>query len=602
MTDGVAIKIIGNYQITGELSAGGMGTVYRGHHLSLPREVVIKAISLHEYHPQHHGHLRTRFFREALVQSQLDHPHIVRVYEFFAQQENHYIVMEFIAGLSVAQLLEQRGAMQSEPALSIIKQVLLALDYAHHFNYVDEARQRHTGLVHRDIKPANILLDGQLKAKLTDFGIVKAGSDQQQQLTSTGFQPGTVEYMSPEQICGSEVDARSDIYSLGVTLYQMLSGRVPFSASTSGSDYEVRKGHVELSPPPLRELRPEISAGLAAIVDKALAKKPADRFQSAKECLAAIERYEHPATKDFSTNVMPYDPSFARDTARVSGSVHSSETDNSPTIATLPEPSGTHSLTEPIVPPTIPAPAFVQTHTPPSAAASVSASRNLLLPLFVTGALLLIGAFIAWQLISRMQPATSQQSAVTLPTQSATSVAVASPQTVMRISLTILADGQQTRRSGAEPLTKKDEFRFHFTPSHSGYLYIVSPGDKNVPTTFLTTKPFATSGVTTNYLEANREYAFPGGNDNIIELDRSLQTTPFIIVFARQPLTEPAFLTGKAGRRLTLNEQSELEAFRQKSEIVTATLHSDVQEMLATVPAEKAAASIIIFEIPIRQQ
>ncbi len=283
-------KTIGNYQISDELAQGGMGAVYRGRHLSLPREVVVKSILLSSFPPQHQEPLRARFVREAYVQSQLDHPNIVRVYEFFTPAENYYLVMEFIDGMSLRDLIRRQGALGPAHAVGLLKQALSGLDYAHNFSYVDESGKRYKGIVHRDIKPANLLLDGMARLKITDFGIVKLAGERG--MTRTGFNPGTVEYMSPEQIRGQEVDPRSDLYSLGVTFYEALTGRLPFPHSETGSEYEVLRGHIELPPPPIATVKPDVPPRLAALIMRSLEKKPEDRYQSAAEFLNALIGYE----------------------------------------------------------------------------------------------------------------------------------------------------------------------------------------------------------------------------------------------------------------------------------------------------------------------
>jgi len=286
-------KVIGNYEITSELAHGGMGAVYRGRHLHLPREVVVKSILLEAFSPSARDHLRARFRREAFVQSQLDHPNIVRVYEFFAAEENYYLVMEYVSGMSLRDLLARQGPPSPAQAVYLLKQALAALDYAHDFRSQEEADYRHTGVIHRDIKPANILLDAKGRLKITDFGIVKVMGEQTEfSMTQSGFQPGTVEYMSPEQLLGQEIDARSDLYSLGVTFYEMITGRLPFRRSATGSDWEIRKGHIELEPPPILEIRPEIHPQLAAIIMRAMRKNPNDRYQTAADFLDAVLDYE----------------------------------------------------------------------------------------------------------------------------------------------------------------------------------------------------------------------------------------------------------------------------------------------------------------------
>ncbi len=280
-------RAIGNYRIVGEIAKGGMGTVYRAHHLHLPREVVIKSIQLESYSESAQEVLKARFRREAFIQSQLDHPNIVRVLEFIKSRDNYYLVMEYVSGVSLRELLDKQGIPAPKQAVYLFKQILSALSYAHNFSYLDEEGNRQQGLIHRDINPANLLLDNNGAVKIADFGTVKtAGSAR---LTQLGFHPGTLEYMSPEQVRGIEIDARSDIYSVGVTFYEMLTGRLPFPLTREGADWEVRKGHVELPPPPITKLKPEVSSELAAVVKRALEKSPNARYQSAAEFLAAVK-------------------------------------------------------------------------------------------------------------------------------------------------------------------------------------------------------------------------------------------------------------------------------------------------------------------------
>ena len=279
-------RTLGNYLIAGELARGGMGVVYRARHVALPRDVVVKCIRPIAFSAEAAEDLRRRFRREAYTQAQLDHPHIVRVYEFFDGAEEYFLVMEYVHGRNLRSLLDQRKTLPAEEACVLAAQALEGLACAHTLHFLDESGNTGIGIIHRDIKPANMLLDERGNLKLTDFGIAKVpGNDQ---LTKTGFGPGTAEYMSPEQIRGLPADARSDLYSLGVTLYEMLTGRVPFSRTSAGSDYGVLKAHIETEPPPIRTLSADIPPSLADIVARSLKKDPNQRWQTASEFREAL--------------------------------------------------------------------------------------------------------------------------------------------------------------------------------------------------------------------------------------------------------------------------------------------------------------------------
>jgi len=285
-------RTIGNYEVISTFGEGGMGELYRGRHTRLAREVIIKTIRTEDFSPRQIQHLRERLEREAYIQSQLDNPAIVRVYDFIASGETTCMVMEFVPGRDLRQMIQnETGPIPAPRALKLFKQVLRAVDYAHRFDYADPSGERHRGIIHRDLKPANILVTPDDQVKVTDFGIVKVRGVQGG--TQIGFNPGTPEYMSPEQARGRELDQRSDIYSLGIVCYEMLAGRVPFEDDGSGtSDYEIRRGHIELPVTPPSQLYPGVPAALDAVVLRALEKNPDDRYQTAREFLEAIEEYE----------------------------------------------------------------------------------------------------------------------------------------------------------------------------------------------------------------------------------------------------------------------------------------------------------------------
>lgn len=281
-------KIIGNYRIRGLIGRGGMGVVYRGHHLQLPREVAIKSIDARD--PEALTRLKHRFEKEAFVQSQLDHPGIVKVYDYIVDERAYYIVMEYVEGRSLAQLLAQdTRPLAVNRALDFFEQMLAAISYAHEFVYRDQDSSTHRGLVHRDLKPANILITPEGNVKITDFGIVKLiGAEATDTL---GDSYGSPEYVSPEQAESLNVDQRSDIYSLGVILYEMLTGTPPFWNKTGTlSHTDIVRMHIERAPQPPRERDAQVTPEIEAIILRALEKNPERRFTRAQEFLQAVRR------------------------------------------------------------------------------------------------------------------------------------------------------------------------------------------------------------------------------------------------------------------------------------------------------------------------
>ena len=260
---------IGKYQVTGKLGQGAMGEVFRAHDPVLNREVAIKRISAGLDADET---IRKRFLREAQAVALLSHPHIITVYELGYENDQMFMAMELLEGQDLKQAIAHRR-MTLEEKLSLMEQISEGLAFAH-------ARE----LVHRDLKPANIHILSGDKVKIMDFGLARmAGSD----MTSTGTVMGTPHYMSPEQVRGIKADARSDVFSLGCVFYELLSGHKPFDAeSMHGVLFKV----MQEEPPPMAEFAPDLPPMLVQVVERALAKDPAERFQSAGEMLAALRQ------------------------------------------------------------------------------------------------------------------------------------------------------------------------------------------------------------------------------------------------------------------------------------------------------------------------
>jgi serine/threonine protein kinase len=259
--------ITGDYEIVDVLGSGGMGKVYKVRNVLSDRLDAMKVL-LPDL--SNNTELGDRFLREIKVQASLNHPNIASLYTALRVDNQLLMVMELVEGLTLEQKIH-REPIPYEDAVEYLLQVLAALDYAHR-----------RGVVHRDIKPANIILTPDGNIKLMDFGIARVASDRR--LTKTGVALGSLFYMSPEQIKGESPDVRSDIYSLGVTFYEILTGKRPIDGD---SDYSIMTGHLQTVPPNPAELNPLVPSALAQVILKALAKNPGDRFQTAEDFLAA---------------------------------------------------------------------------------------------------------------------------------------------------------------------------------------------------------------------------------------------------------------------------------------------------------------------------
>ena len=260
----------GRYELEEIVGSGGMSVVYRAWDLKSDREVAVKVLRFEHNTDQD---LMRQFNREAQAASKVTHPNIVSMYDVGQDGDTRYLVMEYVKGITLKEMIRQQGRIECKRAVQITLKILAAIDHAHKNN-----------IVHRDIKPQNILVDSEGRVKVTDFGIARvldSGSN-----TGTGNVLGSVHYFSPEQARGAVADAKSDLYSVGVVLYEMLTGHVPFDADTPMA---VALKHIHEKPVPPTSQNPAVWISLDEIIMKALEKDPARRYQSAAQMASDLK-------------------------------------------------------------------------------------------------------------------------------------------------------------------------------------------------------------------------------------------------------------------------------------------------------------------------
>ncbi|HEX2466097.1 MAG TPA: protein kinase, partial [Thermoanaerobaculia bacterium] len=394
------IEKLGHYKIVSELGRGGMGVVYKAYEESLNRYVAIKVLGEHLSHDQS---FVKRFVREAKAAAGLSHPNVIQIFYIGheappapnpnGQGERHYFVMEFVEGRSVHDVLEQDGAFDPMRATRIVQQAASGLAVAH-----DQ------GLVHRDIKPANLLVTRDERLKIADFGLALAPTDGATRLTATNSLMGTPGYLSPEQCCGEPAGPRSDIYSLGMTFYEMLTGSMPFKGE---SPLAVLRQILDEEPTPLLQIDPDLDPRIAGVVERMVAKEPNDRYQTCHLLIADLNEILGTRAAAVPTAgldraaalpPLPNAPNAsARTQARVSGRPEDAPTQVAP--APLPRPGTGRMTTAPVagpggvvppvppaiqpiaaaaaVPPTPVAPPVVAAGAAPAAAAKSGKSGRL---------------------------------------------------------------------------------------------------------------------------------------------------------------------------------------------------------------------------------
>ncbi|WP_342512648.1 Stk1 family PASTA domain-containing Ser/Thr kinase [Sporosarcina sp. FSL K6-1522] len=289
----IGSRVGGRYEIIRSIGDGGMSKVYLAHDVILDRDVAIKVLN---YDFAHEEELKRRFQREALSATSLTHPHIVDIFDVGEDGELHYLVMEYIEGQTLKQFIQTNGPLPPKQALPIMQQLVSAIANAHH-----------NGIVHRDIKPQNILMDADYNVKITDFGIAMALNATA--YTKTNSVIGTVHYLSPEQARGGMATKKSDIYSLGIVFYELLTGELPFSAETAVA---IALKHLQEETPLVRAMFPEIPQSVENVILKATTKDAANRYRSADEMYDDLLTVLDPERAEEPKFAVPFDDDKTR--------------------------------------------------------------------------------------------------------------------------------------------------------------------------------------------------------------------------------------------------------------------------------------------------
>lgn len=308
------------YELESKIGDGGMASVYRGRDSRLNRVVAVKIL-----HPHHANDLNflQRFSHEAMAAANLRHPSIVDIYDVGQEERQHFIVMEFVDGSDLKSMILRYKQLPVQQVLQIAASIAEGLDAAHQL-----------GMVHRDVKPQNIMVANDGTAKITDFGIAKSGLSTAQ--TETGVTFGTADYISPEQARGQPATAQSDIYALGVTIYEALTGQLPF---VGDSAVAVALQHVGSKPPPIRRHNPNVSQSLEALIMRSLAKNPNERPATAKEFAQLLRAQEETEVRDTVPRQMRVAPS-SRSATSISAQMRHIPTKRSTITSPLPSRAG----------------------------------------------------------------------------------------------------------------------------------------------------------------------------------------------------------------------------------------------------------------------
>ena len=625
----------GQYQIEALLGKGGMGAVYRARHILLGDRVAIKVLP-----PEMRSNTEwlRRFQREGQAARRFRHPNAVTVYDLRTSGDGTiYLVMEYVEGNTLDVELKKRGKFSAAEAVAVLRPIMSVLNAAHAM-----------GVVHRDLKPENIMIGkattgGEPVVKLLDLGIAKlrevAGAEKtgSTNLTVAGQMLGTPYYMSPEQWGelphdgNSEIDGRADIYSLGCVFYEIIAARRPFNGMTLA---ELRRQHVSVTPEPLHEVAASVPQGFSRVIARSIAKDRSERQDTAgeleQELVSALSAEGISATPSLSelpsasagvsqgVITSPHQTAATMVTGvdNVDGEIPS-QAATMPTVIAQPKAPASPTIASGIAmqaaPPASiwPEPVAPASVAPRASAAPAKKSSALLIAGVGLVVLLLIAGVGGYFVLSTMMNKPAANTGKTDSSNTTTTAEVAAGHEAGRywVELNSADKSDTVRADETVTLTSGQQFKFHFSPSENGYLYIIGPGNKNVPTTFLTDKPDKDFGVSSNEIKSGQDFSFPADSskeESWMNLDKKPGTDEFTMIFSRNSLTTPAFLNEAALHELNETEQKELEDLVNQSKanlLGTEVIKTGSSPFVSVkVPQTAAEGAPVIFKIRIDHQ
>ncbi|MBL8187958.1 MAG: serine/threonine protein kinase [Acidobacteria bacterium] len=575
------------YLILRLLGQGGMGAVYQATDRKFGNAVAVKETFYSN------EQMRQAFTQEARLLNRLRHSALPVVMDYFPSGDKQFLVMQYIPGKDLEQLLNERkaaeqGAFMASQVMQWADQLLDALEYLHAQN---------PPVIHRDIKPQNLKLTPRGEVILLDFGLAK-GVIADQAKSTRSIRGYTPHYASLEQIRGTGTDARSDIYSLGATLYHLLTGIMPPDAMTRMAAHMMRENDLLQ---PITLLNPAVPERIANVIEQAMSQAPEDRFESASKMRHALRNacrnqtvteFHRAATltEEWGDKIpAPQPRPIEPDSVIIL-------LDQNPSQAETPIPdegkrrSQSRSFRKPVP-------------------KQVRRSRSAW---YAVAALLLLMGTTAIMFSREGKPKpTLRGGSAEMVVMTGNSGAESNVVEPMRLEVmsyfleVVSADSVTARATGMMPLAPDSRFKFHFKPRQSGYLYLIALGKNGRLQTFLTEEPMPGTGVTTNWSAGGNDFQFPDGGQWFM-LPREAESAPFTVIFSPEPLKSPSFLAMPSGHELNETELQELTSLRKLSSANSPNLVAFVEEnqpaVAAQVLADRYKGEPLVFDISIKKK